>query len=385
MHLRFTRAALVAACGLLAVFLALPAAAAANHVNAEKSSATCALVNGIPTVTFRVKFDSFADANKPVSGTITLDGAVVKTYAGATAFTWAGSDFTLVFSQATTAGSHVLRGDFTWPGKTAKDDGRVKKTVECPAPASTIGITVDKAAVETTAVAGTTVNFTIAVRNTGNTSFVQYTFSDPSCTTVARTGANAGDTAFDPGDVWTYACTMATQAGQTSADNTATATGKNAEGKSATDSGSASIPLTQPATTPGGVTPGGTTPGGTTPGGTTPGGTTPTPEGGILPDSIASGRAQLRGPSGCVKGFRARVTGRSIASVAFFVDGKLVKRITDRRATYTVKLNARRYGFGRHRMVARVRFVAASGTAPRTLRLTFRRCAQDAVAPRFTG
>jgi 2-polyprenyl-6-methoxyphenol hydroxylase-like FAD-dependent oxidoreductase len=104
------------------------------------------LVDGIPTVTFNVKFEGFTDANKPVSGTITLDGAVVKTYGGATA--------------------------------------------------------------------------------------------------------------FDPGDVWTYACSMATQVGQTSADNTATATGKNTEGKSATASDSASIPLTQPATTPGAVTPG---------------------------------------------------------------------------------------------------------------------------------
>jgi hypothetical protein len=381
MHLRFTRAALTAACGLVAVLLAIPAAASAHQINASESSAACALVDGTPTVTFTVKFESFADANKPVSGTIMLDGAVVKTYADATAFTWAGGDFTLVFSQATTAGSHVLRGDFNWPGKTANDNGRVKKTVECPAPSTTIGITVDKAAVEATAVAGTTVNFTIAVTNTGSTAFVQYTFSDPNCTTVTRTGANAGDTAFDPGDVWTYACAMATQVGQTSADNTATATGTNAEGKSATASDSASIPLTQPATMPGGVTPGGVTPRGTP-----PAGTTPTPESGILPESVASGRAQLRGPSGCVdKAFRAHVTGRSIASVAFYVDGKLLKRISDRRATYAIKVKPRRYGFGRHRVVARVRFVAASGTAPRTLRLTFRRCAQDTVAPRFTG
>jgi hypothetical protein len=380
MHLRFTRAALVAAC-FVGVLLAGPAAASAHELNAASSSAACALVDGTPTVTFTVKFESFADSDKPVSGTIMLDGAVVKTYADATALTWAGSDFTLVFSQATTAGSHVLRGDFTWPGKTADNNGHVKKTVECPAPPTTIGIAVDKAAVEATAVAGTTVNFTIAVTNTGTTPFVEYTFSDPSCTTVARTGANAGDTAFDPGDVWTYACTMATQVGQTSADNTATATGKNAEGKSATASDSASIPLTQPATTPGGVTPGGVTPGGTT-----PAGTTPTPAGEVLPESVVSGRARLRGPSGCVDtAFRARVSGRSIASVAFYVDGRLLKRISDRRATYSVKVTPRRYGFGRHRVVARVRFVAASETAPRTLRLTFRRCAQDAVAPRFTG
>src|SRR5215218_4094049 len=138
MHLRFTRAALIAACGLFAVLLAVPAAASAHQVNAAESSAACALVDGTPTVTFTVVFESFADVNKPVSGTIMLDGAVVKTYADATALTWAGGDFTLVFSLATTAGSHVLSGDFNWPGKTADNNGRVEKTVECPAPSSTI-------------------------------------------------------------------------------------------------------------------------------------------------------------------------------------------------------------------------------------------------------
>jgi hypothetical protein len=45
----------------------------------------------------------------------------------------------------------------------------------------------------------------------------------------------------------------------------------------------------------------------------------------------------------------------------------------------------RDYGFGRHRVTVRVRFLAASGTPARTLRLTFRRCRQQVIAPRFTG
>jgi hypothetical protein len=48
-------------------------------------------------------------------------------------------------------------------------------------------------------------------------------------------------------------------------------------------------------------------------------------------------------------------------------------------------VNPKRYGFGRHKIVARVQFTPASGTAARKLPLTFRRCAQGAVAPRFTG
>jgi hypothetical protein len=144
-----------------------------------------------------------------------------------------------------------------------------------------------------------------------------------------------------------------------SADNTATATGTNSDHKSATDDGAASIPLTQPGTPQGG---------------------------GVLPDSIASGIARLRGPSGCVKqAFKASVRGRSIAGVTFYVDGKLAKKFTGTRWVYTIKVNPRRYGFGRHRVVARVTFVAGSGSKARRLPLTFRRCAQGTVAPRFTG
>jgi uncharacterized repeat protein (TIGR01451 family) len=365
MQARIRIAPLAAVCGLVAVLLVAPSSALANHVNATSSSATCTVVDRTPTITFNVVFESFGSANQPVTGTISLDGTVVKTYSGATAITFTGSDFTLTYTQATTPGDHVLKGDFTWPGKTSDDNGKVEKEVTCPVP-PTIGITVDKVAVESTAVAGSTVHFTVAVKNTGNTPFVQYTFSDPKCPGATRTGANAGDTSFDPGEVWTYACAMATAAGQTVADNTATATGKNAQGMTATAQDSASIPLTQPAVTPPLVA--------------------PPPGGGVLPEETLSGTARMLGPSGCVKqAFRARVTGRSIASVSFFVDGRLVKRITGARDVYAVRVHPRSLGLGRHRVVARVRFDSASGTAPQRFRLTFRRCAQQQVAPRFTG
>jgi hypothetical protein len=251
-------------------------------------------------------------------------------------------------------------------------------------PVRTIAIQVDKAAVESTAVAGSKVHFTISVKNTGNTSFVGYTIDDANCA-EQRTGANAVDPVLDPGETWTYSCEMATQAGQTSADNAVTATGTNSDGKSATDDGAASIPLTQPEK-PSGETPSGETPGGQTP---PPGGQSVTPPpaagGGVLPETIASGRARLRGPSGCLRrAFRARVSGRSIRSVAFYVDGRLVKRF-GKRARYSIKVRPARLGFGRHQVMARVRFVRASGTQARTLRLTFRRCARQAVTPRFTG
>jgi uncharacterized repeat protein (TIGR01451 family) len=261
------------------------------------------------------------------------------------------------------------------PVEVSDDERCDSDTVETPV--ARIGIKVVKDAVEGTAVAGTTVHFKISVENTGTTTFATYEFTDAACDEV-RTGVNAADTEFNPGDVWTYECAMPTAAGELSATNSATAEGTDENGRQAEGQDDATIPLAQPET-PGGNTPGGTTPGGTTPGGTTPGG-------GTLPETIASGRARLRGPSGCVdKAFRASVSGRSIASVSFFVDGKLVKKFTGSRATYSFSVNPRGLGFGRHRVVARVRFVSGSGTSARRLPLTFRRCARGTVAPRFTG
>jgi hypothetical protein len=247
-------------------------------------------------------------------------------------------------------------------------------------PVRSIAIAVDKQAVETTAVAGTTVHFTIAVKNTGTTAYVNYVFDDAACDEV-RSGANADDTTLEPGETWTYTCAMATAVGQTLAKNTATATGTNADEKSATATDDAEIPLTQPQTPPGENPPGGNPPS------VTPDAVPPatTPDGGVLPESIVSGRAQLRGPSGCVKqAFRARVSGRSIASVTFYVDGRKIKKV-GRGGPFSLKVNPTRYGLGRHKLVALVRFTAASGTKARKLPLTFRRCAQGAVAPRFTG
>ena len=243
-------------------------------------------------------------------------------------------------------------------------------------PVESIGIVVVKDAVEHTAVAGTPVHFTISVTNTGTTTFTSYEFTDANCDEI-RTGANAADTEFNPSDVWTYGCEMPTAVGDVSADNTAIAKGTDENGKQAQGQDDASVPLT----TPGGSTP--ETPGGNTP--ETPGGSTPE-GGGVLPETNASGIARLRGPSGCVKqAFKASVRGRSIASVTFFVDGKLAKKFTGTRSVYSIKVNPRRYGFGRHRVVARVTFVAESGTQARRLPLTFRRCAQGTIAPRFTG
>jgi hypothetical protein len=146
------------------------------------------------------------------------------------------------------------------------------------------------------------------------------------------------------------------------------------------------FPVPPPNTPPTDTPPTNTPPTNTPPANTPPTSTPNPPSGGVLPETVASGLARLSGPSGCVKqAFRARVTGRSIASVTFSVDGRVVKRFNARKRSYSIRINPQRYGFGRHRVIALVRFREASGTAARRLPLTFRRCAQGAVAPRFTG
>ena len=99
------------------------------------------------------------------------------------------------------------------------------------------------------------------------------------------------------------------------------------------------------------------------------------------------GSAQLRGPSGCVRGpFRATVRGSRIARVTFFRDGKRIKTINAKAGQTRFRVSvtpSRRPGV--HRITARVVFETASGTRARTLRLSFQRCARQVVRPRFTG
>ena len=372
---RRMRAPLAAVSGLLALLVVAPIASA-NHINNTSSSASCTLVNNVPTLTASVKFEAFGNSNKPVSGSISDNGTVVKTYSGSSAITWPSgqSSYTLVFTSASTAGSHRLVGTFTWPGKTSGDNGTFDKTVTCPAPVVHPGIEVVKDG-PATAVVGDTATYTFAVTNTGDVKLDGPSVADDKCAPVTKVAD--GDTSFDPGDVWHYTCSMTiTDQMGSSLVNTVTACGTGQAPLNPCDTDTHTTTIT-PATTPP-VTPPQTLPPG--------GGTSTPPGGGVLPESILSGQARLRGPSGCVKqAFRARVTGRSIASVAFYLDGKLVKRYGSARSRYTIKLSPRRYGFGRHQVVAKVTFLARTGTQARTIRLTFRRCAQGAVAPRFTG
>src|SRR4051812_16984606 len=63
--------------GMVSVALTLIGApvAQAHHVDLNKSNAACVLVNNVPTLQVNVVFVDFEEYNKPVSWTITINGA----------------------------------------------------------------------------------------------------------------------------------------------------------------------------------------------------------------------------------------------------------------------------------------------------------------------
>src|SRR5690348_15683143 len=82
--------------------LALPAVAEAHHVSG--GSATCTLVGNVPTIKAQASFVGFLSTNKPINGTMAVDGKTVQTVTG---FTFSGSDGTWQSAAITsTPGAH---------------------------------------------------------------------------------------------------------------------------------------------------------------------------------------------------------------------------------------------------------------------------------------
>jgi len=377
---RVSRTPLLAVIAVLA-FFAVPAAAQAHHIDV---AASCTLVDNAPTVTYKVDFVGFSEgARGDVDGTVKVDGTTRTTVVNSSGITWNGANGSISGTGPGVADAmSTVLADFTWPGGSEKES---KKTVKCPKPTFTPNpaIELDKTGADT-AEAGSTFTYHFKATNIGNVTLTNVQLSDPQCqSTLTRVEPNLADATFDPGDEWYYTCTVVAPAGPAQVDNVAEVCGDYPPGpttKVCDDNPHTFIvppPPTPPETPP--VTPPADTPPGSTPSGTPPAG-----EGDVLPEEVISGRAVLRGPSGCVKqAFTARVSGRAIKKVTFSVDGRRIK--TDTKSSFAVKINPNRYGFGRHRVNALVQFKASSGTKARRLPLTFRRCAQGAVAPRFTG
>jgi hypothetical protein len=381
MHMPARRAPLAAVCGLLALLIMAPAASA--------SSVEPVYVAGNPKCpegTFVTKFDPVASGTQKGvtltklndrffdwTSTVAIDWVIVKGGPNSNVYIYPVDSFG-------DTGLHApMNGDqpFGLSHVEFCSDGENEPT---PRP----GIKLDKTGAAT-ATAGSTFTYSFKATNTGNVTLADVALTDNRCqATLTRVAPNLTDQSFDPGDQWFYTCTVVAPTGPAQVDNLAEVCAEYAPGGGEPitlcddDPHTFTVPPTNPPNNPPNNPP--SNPPGTPPTTTPPGG------GGVLPEEIISGRAALRGPSGCVKqAFRARVSGRSIASVTFSIDGRKIKTIRGERAVYSIKVRPSKYGAGRHRIVARVRFTASSGTPARKLPLTFRRCAQGAVAPQFTG
>jgi hypothetical protein len=103
----------------------------------------------------------------------------------------------------------------------------------------------------------------------------------------------------------------------------------------------------------------------------------------VLGEQIVSGKSRLLGPSGCAgKTVKATVKGSRIARVTFLLDGKKVKTVKGP-GSYSVKSSTLKAGV--HRIKARVTYEAASQTKSRTHFVTFQRCVERKIEPRFAG
>jgi hypothetical protein len=109
----------------------------------------------------------------------------------------------------------------------------------------------------------------------------------------------------------------------------------------------------------------------------------------VSPSRVRPGTARLIGPTACPTAdvVVARVTGRSIARVTFYVDNRKVKtlRKPNRGSTWILSLRVRGLNHGVHRVKARVDFTRSSATKPKTMPISFSRCGGGAVRPQFTG
>jgi hypothetical protein len=116
--------------------------------------------------------------------------------------------------------------------------------------------------------------------------------------------------------------------------------------------------------------------------------TIPGPGPGPGPGDSTGASARLSGPSGCVtRPFWARVSGRQIDRVTFFVDAKRRRTVNTnaRRTVFSLRVNALKQSPGTHRITATVNFSADSHAKARTLRLVYQRCPKTAPKPQFTG
>ncbi|HUR84013.1 MAG TPA: hypothetical protein VMY78_01595 [Solirubrobacteraceae bacterium] len=247
-----------------------------------------------------------------------------------------------------------------------------------------------------TAEAGSLVAYTINVTNNGDLPLTSVVVTDPLCTAapvlVSKNGDLTADTLDPIVDGWTYTCSVQTTVGQTSVDNVANVTANAGDAQvSATDNAVTTLsqpgqPQAQPPAPP------------------VPAAAAAEPApvvaSGVLSETsppvvgqaaaAVAGTAKLLRPTRCVaRSFTASVSGKRIARVRFYVDGKLiatVRRSNGSGGRWRARIDTARYRAGSaHRLVARIGFAASANTRPSVQSTSLRRCGIAVVAPAFTG
>ena len=233
--------------------------------------------------------------------------------------------------------------------------------------------------------AGQPVQYTLVVTNPGDVPFLapNVSVSDALCDAPPLLSTKNGDSSpaqLDPGERWTYTCTVQTQVGQTVVNNVGAVTATDSYGaQEVTDDDPATTQLSPPRVAPPPPPP---------PVALASSGTPVPQQVRPVAAAVATATARLSGPKRCVSGpFEAKVSGRGIAKVLFLLDGRKIKTVAGSadRTLFEVRINPRGQSSKAHRIIAQVTFKPATRTRRRTLRFVYLRCARRIAAPQYTG
>jgi hypothetical protein len=290
---------------------------------------------------------------------------------------------TLAGPAGVTLGSSVLASGASWTftcshAVTAADGTAYKNTVdvtgvdELGGPKGTVtasdsadakivhpAVAIDKTG-PATATAGALVTYSIVITNTGDDSFAAplVVVSDERCEAPPAQVSVNGDgspATFDPGDRWSYTCSVQSTATDTLIHNVAVVNATDPDGRRASATDDADTTLAPIA---------------------------------VLPETIKAAGAKVRGPAGCLPANRSSsviVTGKRIAAATFYLAGKKIRTITKpSKGRFILRITAKRLRFGSNGVTVRIKFLADSTLKTKVLKLRVNRC-RPVVVPEFTG
>jgi uncharacterized repeat protein (TIGR01451 family) len=327
-------------------------------------------------------------------------------------FSFEGSSVTSVIPVAAPVGRSTIDIRSHWDTNGLKGGFDIHQTVTCPPhPAFTIEKLQSLGGPFTTetlsGTVGQSIIYQMIITNTGNTPLTFTGFSDPLCDPGTSSGEDMGP--IEPLGTVTIICVhKITPADGTAGKviNVATITGTPEEGEGGPitersnpvevapvkeeehkeepekEPENKGQPKTPPNTTPNGGVAGTSASSGAS--------STSTSKSGVLGFASAT-IPSLHGPQGCVRSFfTASVKSANVASVAFYLDGHLLRRLSAgsaHKGLLSIRINASKLKVGAHRIQARITMKAAKGAKPAkaTRSMTVVRCHSAVIAPHFTG